>query len=196
MQIVLIGAPGSGKGTQGDLLSAHYGIPRLSTGDALRQAARLHTAIGYEAKAAMDAGELVEDRIVIRMIEDRLAMDDAGSGFILDGFPSNVRQAQILDAALARQGRAGIDAALHFEVPDDELVRRTLARGVAQGRSDDSEATVSHRLSVYHSQAATLFKYYADQNKLLTRSGTGSVGEVFDEAVDALDRFVTTPLPI
>ncbi|NGY03228.1 adenylate kinase [Solimonas terrae] len=195
MKIVLLGAPGCGKGTQGEMLSAHYGIPRLSTGDALRAAVRLRTALGLEAKAAMDAGQLVEDRIVIGIVEERLAEDDVTAGFILDGFPRNVRQAQTLDAMLARQGQAGIDAVLHLEVPCEELLRRMLLRGIEEGRSDDTEQTIRRRLAVYRTETGPLLAYYREQGKLLTRSGCGSVIEVFGSAVSAVDGFVAA-LPL
>ena len=195
MRIVLLGAPGSGKGTQGEMLSAHYGIPRLSTGDALRAAVRLRTPFGLEAKAAMDAGQLVEDRIVVGIVEERLGDEDTAGGFILDGFPRNVAQAQTLDALLARGSQAGIDAVLHLEVPVDELVRRMLARGAEEGRSDDNETTIRRRLAVYRSETEPLLGYYDAQGKLLTRSGVGPVTEVFGSAVQALDGFVSA-LPL
>jgi adenylate kinase len=190
MKIVLLGAPGSGKGTQGEMLSAHYGIPRLSTGDALRAAVRQGTPLGRAAKTTMDAGRLVDDRIVIGIVEARLADDDAAAGFILDGFPRNTKQAQTLDAALVRLGRGSVDAVLHLEVPDDELMRRLLARRDEEGRSDDNEATIDRRLAVYRAETEPLLAHYEAQGRLLTRSGVGSVTDIFGGAVRALDRFV------
>jgi adenylate kinase family enzyme len=187
MKIVLLGAPGSGKGTQGEMLSAHYGIPRLSTGDALRAAVRQRTPLGLQARARMDAGQLVDDRIVVGIVEQRLAEPDAHGGFILDGFPRNGGQAQTLDAMLVRQGHAGIDIALHLDVPGEELVRRLVVRGAEEGRSDDNEITIRRRLAVYRDETEPLLAYYGAQQRLLTRAGVGPVTEIFGALVRALD---------
>ena len=179
MRIVLLGAPGSGKGTQGEKLVAHYGIPKISTGDALRAARKAGTELGRKAQAAMDAGELVADSIVIGIVEERLAEGDAAKGFILDGFPRNNAQAQVLDQMLLRLGQAAIDKAVHLTVDDEEIVRRLLDRATKEGRLDDKEEVIRHRIEVYNAETRPLLDYYQKQGKLVTVKGIGSMEEIF-----------------
>ncbi len=187
MRIVLLGAPGSGKGTQGEKLAAHYAIPKLSTGDVLRDAVRNGTELGREAKAAMDAGQLVEDRIVIGIVEARLAEADMAKGFILDGFPRNAAQAATLDRLLAERKLPGIDKVLHLDVAAVELRRRLIERGIAEGRSDDKEATVMRRIEVYQTETRPLLDYYQAQDKLFTLNGVGHVLTIFNQLCAELD---------
>ncbi len=179
MRIVLLGAPGSGKGTQGEKLVAHYGIPKISTGDALRAARKAGTELGRKAQAAMDAGELVADSIVIGIVEERLGEPDAAKGFILDGFPRNNAQAQVLDQMLVRLGQPAIDKAVHLTVDDEEIVRRLLDRATKEGRVDDKEDVIRHRIKVYNAETHPLLDYYEKQGKLVTVTGTGSLDDIF-----------------
>lgn len=186
MRMVLLGAPGSGKGTQGDKLVAHFGIPRISTGDALRAAVAAGTELGRKAKAAMDAGELVADSIVIGIVEERLGQDDARKGFILDGFPRNTAQAEVLDGMLQRLGQAGIDRAIHLAVEDEEIVSRLLARAEKEGRTDDREDVIRKRISVYNNETHPLLDYYETQGKLRNVTGDGELEDIFARILSAL----------
>lgn len=186
MRIVLLGAPGSGKGTQGEKLVAHYGIPKISTGDALRAARKAGTELGRKAQAAMDAGELVADSIVIGIVEERLAEPDAAKGFILDGFPRNNAQAQVLDQMLVRLGQPAIDKAVHLTVDDEEIVRRLLDRATKEGRVDDKEDVIRHRIKVYNAETHPLLDYYQKQGKLVTVAGTGSLEDIFARILGVL----------
>ncbi|NKF24640.1 adenylate kinase [Solimonas marina] len=187
MRIVLLGAPGSGKGTQGEMLTAHYGIPRLSTGDALRAAVREGTPLGRKAQAVMEAGQLVDDAIVVGIVEARLDESDASDGFILDGFPRNIGQARTLDHLLDSKQRAPIDLALHLDVPVHEVVARLVKRGIEEGRCDDNEDTIRQRLGVYMAETHPLLDYYAGQGKLVTVPGSGTVTAIFGALTRAID---------
>jgi len=194
MRIVMLGAPGSGKGTQGERLAAHYGIPKTSTGDALRAAVKAGTPLGVKAKTAMDAGQLVADELVIGIARERLAAPDAARGFILDGFPRNAAQAEILDGLLVELGQPGISKVIHLLVDEAEIVRRLVARGALEGRSDDNEATVRSRIAVYQSETRPLLDYYAARGLLVTIPGVGDIdaiaarmlAETVPQAADAL----------
>jgi adenylate kinase len=213
MRIVLLGAPGSGKGTQAKLLVEKYKIPQLSTGDLLRAEVAAGSELGKKAKAAMDAGQLVSDEVVLGMIQARLAKPDAKNGFILDGFPRNIPQAQSLDAMLARLGQP-LQLALLVDVDTDVLMKRLTGRRVCpacgaiyniyfsppktankcdkcgatlQHRSDDNEQTVSKRLEVYQQQTAPLVNYYKAQGKLRTVRGVGAVGAIFKNITDIIE---------
>lgn len=191
MRIIMLGAPGSGKGTQGDLLARHYGIPKSSTGDALRAAVKAGTRLGLLAKAAMDAGQLVADELVIGVARERLAQADAVNGFILDGFPRNVAQAEILDGLLAELGQPPLDRVVHLQVDEAEITRRLLARGLAEGRSDDNAETVHQRIAVYQAETRPLLDFYARRGILLTVPGTGALQDIIGRLVAALDESLT-----
>ncbi len=186
MRIILLGAPGSGKGTQGEKLAAHYGIPKISTGDALRAAVKAGTDLGKKAKATMDAGKLVADELVISIVEERLAQPDAQKGFILDGFPRNTAQAEVLDSMLLKMSAAPMGTALHLHVDDEEIVKRLLARAIKEGRADDKEDVIRHRIEVYNDETAPLIRFYAAQNKLKTVEGVGTLEEIFARLLAAL----------
>lgn len=186
MRIVLLGAPGCGKGTQGARLSSAFGIPRLSTGDALRAAVKAQTPLGLRAKAAMDAGQLVSDDIVIGLVEARLLEPDTRAGYILDGFPRNVAQARTLDAMLIRQGQPSVEHVVHLRVSEDEIVARLLARGQAEGRADDNEGTIRSRIGVYQAETRPLLDYYQAQGKLLSIEGVGEVEAIFAHIMSVL----------
>ncbi len=186
MRIVLLGAPGSGKGTQGEKLIAHFGIPKISTGDALRAAVKAGTDLGRQAKATMDAGELVANDIVIGIVEERLGHDDAQGGFIFDGFPRNTAQAQVLDEMMLRLQQPGIDKALHLYVSDEEIIRRLLYRAEKEGRADDKEEVIRHRIEVYNAETRPLLDFYQRQDKLVTVQGIGAMDEIFDRILQVL----------
>jgi adenylate kinase len=215
MRIVLLGAPGSGKGTQSKLLIEKYKIPQISTGDLLRAAVAAGTELGRKAKAAMDAGQLVSDDVVLGMIQERLSKPDARAGFILDGFPRNIPQAQALDAMLARLSQP-LQLALLVDVDTEVLMKRLTGRRTCSNascgaiyniyfsapkspgkcdkcgsnlahRSDDNENTVRSRLQVYEQQTAPLVTYYKAQGKLRTVRGTGSVNEIFKNVTDIIE---------
>ena len=179
MRIVLLGAPGSGKGTQGEKLVARFGIPKISTGDALRAAVTEGTALGKQAKAAMDAGELVANDIVIGIVDERLQQPDARKGFILDGFPRNSAQAETLDGILERLGGGGITHALHLHVNDEEIVSRLLERAKIEGRADDKEEVIRNRIAVYNAETAPLISYYDAQGVVHRIDGIGSMDQIF-----------------
>lgn len=212
MRIILLGAPGSGKGTQAQKLVEREGIPQVSTGDLLRDAVARGTELGKQAKVAMDAGELVSDDIVLGMIRERLAKPDAEKGFILDGFPRNLAQAESLDGVLEEIG-APLDAAVLMDVDFEVLLKRLTGRrtcsgcgrvynvyffppqtdGVCDGcggeliqRADDNEETIGQRLKVYESQTAPLVAFYEDRGKLKVVPAEGEIDEVFQRLETAL----------
>jgi adenylate kinase len=186
MRIVLLGAPGSGKGTQGEKLAAHFGIPKVSTGDALRAAVAAGTELGRKAKATMDAGKLVANEIVIGIVEERLQQADAAPGFILDGFPRNTAQAEVLDELLKRHNIAAIDKAVHLHVDDEEIIQRLHERAVKEGRADDKVEVIRHRIEVYNDETHPLLDFYQAQNKLVGVPGVGTIDEIFQRIVDVL----------
>ncbi|MGA1621130.1 MAG: adenylate kinase [Synechocystis sp.] len=171
--LIFLGAPGSGKGTQGQVLATHLDIPHISTGDMLRQAIADGTTLGNQAKAYMDKGELVPDQLILGMIEERLGQPDAKSGWILDGFPRNVTQAIFLDELLVNIGHR-TQWAINLKVPDEVIVERLLARG----RADDNEATIRRRLSVYGEQTAPLIAYFQEQGKLYALDGNQAIENI------------------
>ena len=212
MRIVLLGAPGSGKGTQAQRLMAAKGIPHISTGDLLRAAVAAGTELGRKAKAAMDAGELVSDDLVLGMIRERLAADDVDAGFIMDGFPRNESQAESLDGVLAEIGQP-LDAAVLMDVDFEILMKRLTGRrtcsvtgkvlnihfspkeeidaclragGELLQRDDDNEETIANRLQVYRQQTEPLVEYYRQRDLLQTVDADGTVDEVYERLVAAV----------
>ena len=179
MRIVLMGAPGSGKGTRAALIVKALDLPHISTGDLLRAAVAAGTELGRQAKAVMDRGELVSDDIVLGLLEERLAQDDAANGFILDGYPRNVAQAEALDTLLERLGQP-LDEALQIDVDEEQVVERIAKRAALEGRSDDTEETVRNRLKVYAEQTAPVVDFYARKGVLSRVLGDGSIEEVFE----------------
>ncbi|MEM6817389.1 MAG: adenylate kinase [Pseudomonadota bacterium] len=204
MRLVLLGAPGSGKGTQAQRLMADRGIPQISTGDLLRAAVKAGTELGQRAKSAMDAGELVSDDIVLGMIRERLAEPDTAEGFVLDGFPRNTAQAEALEGVLAEIDQP-LDAAVLMQVDTEILMKRLSGRrtcsksgkvlnihfspkediqatldmgGELLQRDDDQEATIANRLKVYEEQTSPLIDYYTSQGKLVVVDAVGSMDEV------------------
>ncbi|HVT36994.1 MAG TPA: adenylate kinase [Nevskiaceae bacterium] len=212
MRIVLLGAPGSGKGTQAKKLMERFKIPQVSTGDLLRAAVAGGTELGKKAKVAMDAGQLVADDIVIGMIKERLEQEDTHHGFIFDGFPRSIPQAEALDTMLAGLNKP-LQTALLLHVEFDALFKRLTGRrtckvcgqmyniyysapkkdgvcdkegGELMQRADDNEDTISKRLKVYREQTEPLIAYYKAQKKFQTVEGEGSMDKIFDDIIDAL----------
>lgn len=182
MRIVFIGPPGAGKGTQAARLIERYKMAHLSTGDMLRAARDARTEIGQQAEQYMSAGQLVPDEIIIRIISERLEEPDCRSGYLLDGFPRTIAQAEALDRMLAGK-KTPLDAVLELRVPEDELFRRLAGRG----RADDSPEVIRQRLVAYRNQTEPLLDYYTRSGLLRTIDGLGTVDEVFQRAADVLD---------
>jgi len=177
VRLVILGRQGSGKGTQCALLVDHYAIPHISTGDMLREAGAAGTEFGQAAKAIMDRGDLLSDEVIVGAVQERLAHDDAAAGFLLDGFPRTVGQAEALAAI------AGPNVVVNLDVPTDLVLERMLARG----RADDTEDAIKRRLELYEEQTAPLVSYYDDRGVLATVDGVGEVDEVFARVVKAID---------
>ncbi len=214
MRTVLLGAPGSGKGTQGVVLSNKFNIPQISTGDLLRAAVKAGTELGKKAKSAMDAGALVSDDIVIGLIRERLSEDDAQNGYILDGFPRNIPQAEALDAMLEQLGQP-LQGVVLLDVPFEELMQRLTGRRTCKDcgaiyniylsppkneghcdrcggelfqREDDNEETIGNRLKVYEDQTAPLIGFYQNQNKLHSIAGTGDIDDITNKVGAVFDK--------
>ena len=213
MNLILLGPPGAGKGTQAQMIVDRYHIPQISTGDILRAAVKEKTALGAKAKEFMDQGKLVPDELVIGIIEERLKEPDCRSGFILDGFPRTIAQAEALEPILAEMGKP-IDHVINIEVDDEELVRRLTGRrtcrncgamfhlsfyppkkdgscdrcgGPLYQRGDDKEETIRTRLKEYQKQTAPLIQYYLEKKKLRTIAGVGEQNQIFRRIVDHTD---------
>jgi adenylate kinase len=212
MRLVLLGAPGAGKGTQAKKLIEKYGTPQISTGDLLRAAVAAGTPLGKEAKSFMDKGELVPDRVVLGMVGERLKQDDCKKGYILDGFPRNTAQAEALDKMLGALNMP-LNGALSVDVPLEDLMKRLTGRrtckacgqmfnvyfnppkkekacdkcgGELYQRDDDKEETIKKRLDVYSSQTAPLINYYKGKGILKTVNGTGSIDEIYKQVCEKL----------
>ena len=187
MRLVLLGAPGSGKGTQAARLKDHLQVPHISTGDLLRAEVAAGTPLGLEAKAIMARGDLVSDEILLGMLEDRFSREDTRAGFILDGYPRNLAQAAALDALLKKLG-VQFDAAVQLEVDNEQIIERLAGRAQAEGRADDSPESVRHRLDVYDRQTAPVIAFYREHDQLTVVDGVGSLDEVFARIVKAIGR--------
>jgi adenylate kinase len=179
--VVLLGPPGAGKGTQAVKLAESLGVPQISTGDLFRHNISSGTRLGLEAKQYLDAGDLVPASLTNALVDDRLNDADVAAGFILDGFPRSVEQAEALNDMLKRRGLK-LDAVLEFRVPEDELVDRLKGRG----RADDTEDVIRNRMKVYRDETAPLLDFY--QGELHTVDAVGSLDEVFARALQAFDR--------
>ena len=192
MRVVLLGPPGAGKGTQAQIIAGELGVPAISTGDIFRANVSGHTELGRKAKAYMDAGDLVPDEITVAMVRGRLDEPDAKAGFLLDGFPRTVEQAERLRDSLGEQGHA-LDRVLELVVDEEELVRRLSGRrmlvdGKMVQREDDKPETVRHRLEVHREQTAPLSGWYDEQGLLTRIDAIGAIEEVTERALKALGR--------
>ena len=185
MRLVLLGAPGSGKGTQAARLKEHLQVPHISTGDLLRAEVAAGTPLGLEAKGVMARGELVSDAILLGMLEDRLSRPDCANGFILDGYPRNLAQAAALDSLLG-QLKQSFDHAVQLDVATELLVERIAGRAQAEGRADDTPDSVRTRLQVYNDQTAPVIGYYRQHGQLTVVDGVGSLDEVFTRIIEAI----------
>ncbi|MGZ8782473.1 MAG: adenylate kinase [Gaiellaceae bacterium] len=185
MNVLVLGPQGSGKGTQAHRVSVEHGIPHVSTGDMFR-ALDGATALGREVNEIMERGDLVPDEITIRMIRERLADDDGARGFILDGFPRNLAQAEALDEMLREIGRR-LDVIFFFDLDDETATERALGRAHEEGRTDDTPETIARRLSVYHEQTEPVVEYYRTTGKLVGLHAAHSVEDVYAEIRRALE---------
>ena len=212
MKIIMLGAPGAGKGTQAKLIAEKYGVPHISTGDIFRANIKNGTELGKEAKEYMDKGLLVPDELTVRLLLDRVAQDDCKNGYVLDGFPRTIPQAEVLDKELTKLGDS-IDFAVDVDVPDENIIRRMSGRRACLNcgatyhivnippkkegicdvcgselvlRDDDQPETVKNRLKVYHEQTQPLIEYYTGKGVLRTVDGTLPMEEVFDAIVKIL----------
>ena len=183
MRLVLVGPPGAGKGTQAAVIAGKLGIPHIATGDIFRANVGEGTPLGLEAQRYMDAGELVPDQVTNAMVADRLAQADASDGFLLDGYPRNQGQADVLAETLSSTGTP-LDAVVEIVVDVEQVVQRLLSRG--QGRADDTEEVIRHRLEVYRSETEPLVEYYRQRGLLRTVDGVGSVEDVTSRILAAL----------
>jgi adenylate kinase len=190
VRVVLLGPPGAGKGTQAEIIAGKLGVPAISTGDIFRANVSGHTELGVQVKAYLDAGDLVPDEITVAMVKDRLAEPDAKAGFLLDGFPRSIAQAEQLRDSLAGLGHS-LDRVLELVVDEEELVRRLSGRrmlvdGQMVQREDDKPETVRHRLQVYREQTAPLSEFYESDGLLARIDAIGEIDEVTDRALTAL----------
>ncbi|MFH1599043.1 MAG: adenylate kinase [Pseudomonadota bacterium] len=185
MRLVLLGAPGSGKGTQASRLREHLQVPHVSTGDLLRAAVKAGTPLGLQAKAVMESGALVSDEIVLGMLEERLTAGDTGNGFILDGYPRNLVQANALDALLKKLSQP-VDIAVQLDVDAELLVERIAGRAQVEGRADDTPEAVRNRLKIYNEATAPVVDFYRTTGRLACVNGVGSVDEVFQRILETL----------
>jgi len=207
MRLVLVGPPGAGKGTQAAFLASHFSIPHISTGDIFRANLKAGTELGNQAKGFMDRGELVPDSVTNEMVKDRLTHDDVANGFLLDGFPRNVAQAEVLRAILAEK-KTPLHAVLEFSLADEEIIARLSSRrtcrdcgapsvgvdkcpscgGVVYQREDDKAEVITRRLEVYAEQTAPIISFYRNEGLLISVSAVGNVEDITASAISALSR--------
>ena len=207
MRLVLVGPPGAGKGTQAQFLAAHFSIPHISTGDIFRANLKASTPLGLKAKGFMDAGQLVPDEVTNEMVKDRLTHDDLANGFLLDGFPRNTVQAEVLRAHLAEK-QTPLDAVLELAIDNEIIIKRLSSRrtckdcgapaaanadkcsgcgGELYQREDDKEEVIAKRLAVYQEQTAPIVNFYRTEGLLITISADGEVSEITERAITALN---------
>jgi adenylate kinase len=188
MNLLVLGPQGAGKGTQAKRIASDYGIPHISTGDMFRAERAAGTEFGRRVGEIMERGELVPDDLTIAMIESRLQQDDARDGFVLDGFPRNLAQAETLDAMLRAIGR-GLDAILYFDLPDEVGFERMLKRARDENRADDTPDVIRRRLEIYHDETEPVVEHYRTTGKLVPLHAGRSIEEVYREIQQALSRF-------
>lgn len=183
----MLGPQGSGKGTQAQRIAADYGIPHISTGDMFRAAIAEGTELGRRVEPILAAGELVPDELTVALIRERLGKEDAQLGFVLDGFPRNLAQADALDAMLLEIGRV-LDVILFFDLPDDVATERMLGRAEEESRGDDTPEVIARRLVIYHEHTEPVVEHYRVTGRLVPLHAAGTVGEVYAEIQDALEQ--------
>jgi adenylate kinase len=186
LDIVILGPPGAGKGTQGKLIAADAGIPHVNTGEMFRAECAAGTELGERVRSILDDGDLVPDEVTIEVVRARLAQDDTGRGFVLDGFPRTLAQAEALDRVLAEIDRGELCVVLDFQVSDEIALQRLLGRAGLEGRSDDAPNLVKHRLAVYHEKSEPLVEYYRARGILVGIHADRTVEEVFAEVQQVL----------
>ena len=186
LNIVILGPPGAGKGTQGKLIAKDAGIPHINTGDIFRAECAAGTELGQKVNSIIDAGDLVPDELTTEIVRARLAQDDTARGFVLDGFPRTLAQAEALDRVLSEIDRGELSVVLDFELPDEMALERLLGRASVEGRSDDAPDKVQHRLDVYHRQTEPLVEYYRARDLLVPIHADRSVEDVFAEVQQVL----------
>jgi len=187
LNVIIFGAPGSGKGTQSELIISKYGLYHISTGDILRQEIKKQTELGAIADGYIKTGQLIPDELIIKILAEVLTNNQGVKGYIFDGFPRTIAQGEALDNLL-RERNTSITAVLNLVVDEKELLNRLVKRGEESGRSDDNPAVIQNRLEVYHNQTAPLEEYYRKKGKLFKIKGTHSIEEVFEKIVEVLDR--------
>lgn len=185
MKIILFGPPGAGKGTQAGLIQSHYNISHLSTGDIFREAIKNETPLGKKVKSILDSGDLVPDQTVVDLVAEEINKDEYQDGYILDGFPRTVRQAELFKNILDEKNET-IDAFIFLIVPEEELVNRILNRG--EGRADDSKEGIKKRLSVYHKETKPVKNFYDASGLVYEVDGTGTVQEIFSRIQAVLEK--------
>ncbi|WP_300765972.1 adenylate kinase [uncultured Bifidobacterium sp.] len=187
MRLLIMGPQGVGKGTQAALLSSHYGIPAISTGDIFRFNLKNHTPLGVKAQAYIDKGELVPDELTNSIVKDRLAQPDAAQGWILDGYPRNASQVVALDAILGELG-IDLDKAVALSADRDVLLDRMVKRAASEGRSDDTPEVITTRLKTYEKETAPLLSVYSERGKLVSVDGTGDVKDIQARIIAELEK--------
>jgi adenylate kinase len=186
LNIVILGPPGAGKGTQGKLIAQDAGLPHINTGDIFRAECAASTELGQKVNSIIDAGDLVPDELTTEIVRARLAQEDTARGFILDGFPRTLAQAEALDRVLSEIDRGELSVVLDFELPDEMALERLLGRASVEGRSDDAPDKVQHRLDVYHQQTEPLIEYYRARDLLVPIHADKSVEDVAAEVQQVL----------
>jgi adenylate kinase len=189
LNVLLFGPQGSGKGTQAKRIAAEYGIPHISTGDMFRAAIAKQTPLGKQVEPILDAGDLVPDDLTVGLIRERLAEPDAQAGFVLDGFPRNLAQAEALDALLDELGRP-LTVVLELQIPDAVVAKRLYLRAAEEGRADDRSATITRRLEIFHRETRPLSDYYLPSGKLVAVNGDNTIDGVWAEIQQALEQVV------
>lgn len=189
LNIVIFGAPGSGKGTQSELLIEKYGLTHISTGEVLRREISKQSELGLKAEAYMSKGELVPDFVVIDILDNIIASNGVSKGFIFDGFPRTLPQGEALDKMLDKN-RTSISVVLSMDVEDAELTDRLIKRGKISGRSDDNHETIASRLKVYYNHTEPLKEFYKEQGKLVSIEGTGSIENIFSSITEVVDSLI------
>ncbi len=189
MLLILVGPPGSGKGTQSKRLASHFGIPHLSTGDILRQAIRDKTTLGHQVEPIMNRGDLVPDELMVGVIVERIQHDDCARGFLLDGFPRTIAQASAFDETLAAHNTS-VSNVIELQVDRDELIRRLTSRQCEEHgqRPDDNQDAIPHRLRIYAEQTIPILDWYSEKGVVVSVDGIGSMDEVFERIIDAVSQ--------